>query len=195
MRMDPQRAFRRGLNRGGTGCRVLVSTIGSGSREHLGYDAAVYRRHYSDVEVAVLGSANELCAAIASGYDIIHLVSHLAPGGWITDTTSDRLRGTDLVAKCCERDVKLLWIAGENSADDYIEGFKIAGKPINVVMTISRNGEEFARFLERLLTRTSSGDMLPQAWAALAPQAEGPWQRQLPSCIFFAGRPQARLQR
>ena len=73
------------------------------------------------------------------------------------------------------------------------KGFGAAGKPLNLIMTISRNGANFEGFLEGLLSRVSHGSTLPSAWAAMAPQLPGSRQQALPSCIFFAGRPDARL--
>jgi hypothetical protein len=156
-------------------------------------DYEVYLRHYRHVDAIALSGIGELLAAIKSGYDIVHLFSHLAPGGLLVDACDATLIGSELIDKCSERDVKLLWIASENKADDYVKGFRVAGRPLNLILTMGRSGARFAGFLEKLLSRISNGETLPDAWAALVPQAEGPWQQDLPGCIFFAGRAGVRL--
>jgi hypothetical protein len=130
---------------------------------------------------------------VKRGSDIIHLSAMVAPGGWLSGGDS-LVQGTDLIARCSEHQVKLLWIASENRSEHYISGFRAAGKRLNLVLTISRNGESFAGFLDGLLSRISQGAPLPGAWAAMAPQTPGCAQPDLPSCIFFAGWPDARLR-
>src|ERR1700685_3412059 len=96
--------------------------------------------------------------------------------------------GAELIEKCCNSDVKLLWIASDNKPDGYIKGFK-AAKPLNSVMTINGNGPTFGLFLGHLLSRVSGRETLPAAWAALAPQTpRGPGHADLPATIFSAGR-------
>jgi hypothetical protein len=162
-------------------------------RESFDADREAYLRHYRRVDTLFSPGIRELFATIENGYDIVHLFSGLAPGGLLADACGATLVGSELIERCCDRDVKLLWIANQNKSDDYVKGFKAAGKPLNLIMTIDRNGLGFTSFLEKLLSSISSGETLPTAWASLVPQAEGPWQRDLPGCIFFAGRADARL--
>ena len=176
-----------------TESKVLVCSLDPRFRESFGVDSKVYLRHYRHVDAVFSSSIRDLLGAIENGYDIVHLFSPLAPGGLLADSSDVTLLGSELIGNCCERDVKLLWIANENMPDDYVKGFKAAGRPLNLIMTISRNGTKFAGFLEKLLSRISSGETLPSAWAALVPQAEGPWQQDLPGCIFFAGRGDVKL--
>lgn len=171
---------------------MLVCTLDTCFGAQLEADASVYSCHYKRVDVAVYQSIGELVKAVDLSYDIVHMFTRLAPGGLLVDPEGSIL-GSDLIAKCCEKDVKVLWIASENKSDDYIKGFGAAGKPLNLIMTISRNGANFEGFLEGLLSRVSHGSTLPSAWAAMAPQLPGSRQQALPSCIFFAGRPDARL--
>jgi hypothetical protein len=85
--------------------------------------------------------------------------------------------------------VKLLWLASENKPEGYIKGFKVAGKALNVVLTIDRKNSRFTRFLESLLRRMSSGETMPVAWVALSPQnSNDPRNQDAPACIFAAGR-------
>jgi hypothetical protein len=172
---------------------VLVCNLDPRFRASFEADSSAYLLYYRRVDTVVLSSIRDLLGVIENGYDIVHLFGRLSPGGLLTDTTNATLLGSELIRKCCKRDVKLLWIANENEPDDYVRGFKATGKSLNLIMTISRNGAKFAGFLEKLLCRISGGEVLPAAWTALAPQAEGPWQSDLPGCIFVAGRGDVKL--
>lgn len=101
--------------------------------------------------------------------------------------------GTDLLQKCCDFNVKLLWVASDNPPDRYITGFKARGKCINLVMTIDRNGSKFPIFREKLLFRMYYGDTMPVAWVDLCPQGPPSLSSDAPSTIFFAGRGGVRL--
>jgi hypothetical protein len=155
-------------------------------------DAATYKRWYKHVDIANVDTSTELMALVEGGSDIIHLTATVASGGWLTGGDHPA-QGTDLISKCGEYQVKLLWIASENSPEQYISGFRASGKRLNLVMTISRNGDSFTGFLDGLLSRISQGTALPNAWTAMAPQTPGRARPDLPSCIFFAGWPDARL--
>lgn len=170
--------------------RVLVCTLGDSFRTMRDSDAAAYRRWYKCVDIAAFDTVSELLAATRLGNDIIHLSASLGPGGWLSASDA-RVLGTDLIAKCSEQQVKLLWIASENKPDDYVSGFRAAGKRLNLVMTLDRNGESFTSFLNELLSRISQGARLPNAWAAMAPQVPGSVRPGQPGCIFFAGWPDA----
>jgi hypothetical protein len=168
--------------------KVLVCSIDPELGELLESDSAVCSRHYRRVDTGLLSGIAELLRAIEGGYDIVHLFVRLSP----TDPETPLLP-SELIQKCCDGNVKLLWIASENNPDDYIKGFRVAGKSLNLIMTISRNGTKFAGFLEKLLSGVSGGETLPVAWAVLVPQGEGSWQQELPSCIFYAGRGDVKL--
>jgi hypothetical protein len=89
----------------------------------------------------------------------------------------------------------LLWVASENKPEAYIRGFKAAGKRLNLVMTINRNGSKFLPFLEKLLSRMSAGETMPAAWVSVSPQGPNdPRQQDSPACIFSAGRGGVRLR-
>ncbi len=191
--MNKTDLFTRRTQKTVTGSKVLTSTIDPRFRESFDADSEVYMRHYRCVDALLLSGIAGLLGAIENSYDIVHLFSPLAPGGLLMDTGGMTLIGSELIERCCERDVKLLWIANENKAEDYVKGFRVAGKPLNLILTISRNGTRFTGFLDKLLSRIASGETLPVAWAALVPQANGPWQQDLPGCIFFAGRAGAKV--
>ena len=170
-----------------------MCSLGAGPRAVLDADAATYKRWYKHVDIANVDTCTELMALVERGSDIIHLSATVALGGWLTGSDAP-VQGTDLISMCSEHQVKLLWIASENSPEHYISGFRAVGKRLNLVMTISRNGESFTGFLDGLLSRISRGAELPNAWTAMAPQTPGCARPDLPSCIFFAGWPDARLR-
>lgn len=176
-----------------TGSKVLVCSLDPRLRDALRTDSLVYSRHYQSVDAALFPSINDLIRALTKGYDIVHLFCPLALGGLLADESGETLLGSELIKKCCEKNVKLLWVANENKVDHYVKGFKPAGRPLNLIMTINRGGEKFAGFLDKLLSRISSGERLPNAWVALVPQAGGPFQEDFPSLIFSAGRANAQM--
>jgi hypothetical protein len=157
-------------------------------------DASAYSRYYSQVDVCRFHAISDLLGGVGAGYDVVHLFCATVCGGFL-EAAGDRLSGTQLIAECFEHGTKVLWIAAENKPDEYIRGFPAAGQRLNLVMTISRAGSNFCQFLDRLLSFLARGSSIPEAWAALAPQVTGAWQADLPSCIFFAGWPNAVLTR
>ena len=57
--------------------------------------------------------------------------------------------------------------------------------PVNLVMTLNRNGDNFGRFFKSLFELMWTGLPMPMAWVQLAPQ--GPQQRDdIPGTIFLA---------
>ena len=103
------------------------------------------------------------------------------------DAAGTTISGTELIEKCCDAGLKLLWIASENPPDGYIKNFRARGKKLNLVMTISRKGEKFTDFLDGLLAQMSQGTTMPTAWVNLVPQRPKT-ASDAPECIFFAGR-------
>jgi hypothetical protein len=173
--------------------KVLVCGIGPQLQELTESDSAVYSRYYTNLDTALFSDVNDLMDAARRGYDVIHLLVQLSPGGLLSRLGDSPVFGSDLIQVCCEQGVKLLWIAYQNNSDDYVSGFKAAGKSLNLIMTISRSGTKFQVFLDNLLSRVSKGETLPNAWVALVPQATGHWQQELPVCIFYAGKGEAKL--
>jgi hypothetical protein len=176
------------------GTKVLLCSLGQKFDKLLRDDHISYSRFYSAVTATDFSTIKQLSQAIEKKYDIVHLFCDVSPSGMVVDGHGNTITGTSLIQKCSDSDVKLLWIANENKADGYIKGFKLAGKHINLVMTISRNGTKFSTFLEKLLSKLSRGETMPVAWGAVAPQAPGRSQQDLPSCIFAAGRPGVKLR-
>jgi hypothetical protein len=172
------------------GSKVLVCSLGEQDSPQLKGDAAVYDRYFRHVSASGFGSVAELLRGIDAGYDVVHLFGSLGPNGLIAADAA--LAGSDLISRCCERGVKLLWVARENSPEDYVAGLPAGGKRVNLIMTIRRNAG-FEEFLSAILSRVSRGETLPHAWTKEAPQVPNGPHRDLPSCIFFAGWPAAML--
>ena len=177
-----------------TGTKVLLCSLGQKFAKLFRDDRISYSRFYPAVTVTDFSTIKQLFEAIEKKYDIVHMFCDVTPRGMVTDGRGSTITGTSLIEKCADSNVKLLWIASENNPEGYIKGFKLAGKHINLVMTISRKGSKFSAFVEKLFAKLSRGETMPAAWAALAPQASGRSQQDLPSCIFAAGRPNVRLR-
>lgn len=171
--------------------KVLVCSLDAKFAELLATDAGIFEQFYPFTTVEAARSIPELLAMIQSGYDIVHLFAEVSAVGMIQDTAGHSISGTSLVERCCDWNVRLLWIANNNAAQAYIQGFKSAGKPINLIMTLKRNGSYFQLFLRELLHRTSRGEALTAAWQSLSPKdPHAPRHRELPATIFAAGRMQ-----
>lgn len=171
--------------------KVLVCSLDAKFAELLAGDAGIFEQFYPFTTIEAARSIPELLAMIQSGYDIVHLFAEVSAVGMVHDTAGNLISGTSLIGRCCDGNVRLLWIANNNAAQAYIEGFKSAGKPINLIMTLKRNGSYFQLFLRELLQRTSRGEALTAAWQALSPKdPHAPQHRELPSTIFAAGRMQ-----
>jgi hypothetical protein len=177
------------------GSKVLVCSLDPKFAEMLSTDAASYGRFYPTPTATTFASIEALLGAIGQGYDIVQLFCDVSPEGVMSDGSGAKITGTALIEKCCDSDVKLLWVASENKPEAYIKGFKAAGKPLNLVMTINRQGPKFLVFFEELLSRMSSGETMPVAWVAVSPQSPNdPRQKDSPACIFAAGRAAVKLR-
>jgi len=174
--------------------RPLVCGLAPKFANLLESDAKIYSRFYSATTIKKSSTVGELLDSIDKRYDIVHVLCDVSSNRIISAARGNTITGTLLIEKCCSADVKLLWIASENGAESYIKGFKAAGKRINLVMTISRNGPSFSGFLQKLLSKIAHGETMPKAWASLAPQAPGSAHRELPDCIFAAFRPDAKFR-
>ena len=175
------------------GTKALVCGLHPKFDELIKGDSKVYSQFYPSTTVMLFTSTDELLGSIR-GYDIVHLFVDVSPAGTMADTKGNELVGTELIEKCCDSDVKLLWVASDNKPDGYIKGFKVS-KTLNLVMTINRKGSDFSSFLGQLLSRMSSGETMPTAWAALAPQTQrDPRHAHLPATIFSAGRGSVKLR-
>lgn len=170
------------------GSKVLVCSIGPKFDDALRSDSQVYKRFYPATTSTTFTGIQQLIEALAQKYDIVHLLCDVSPEGAIAG-----VNGTELIKKCCESNIKLLWIASNNSSDAYTKGFNARGQKINLVMVIDRRGPFFSPFLTNLLVKVSSGEAMPAAWNQLCPQVPSSVHPDAPDAIFFAGRGGVRL--
>jgi hypothetical protein len=145
-------------------------------------DAGIYSAFCQHVERA-RPKANELLKLIEKGYDIVHLCCELNENGELTDEQGGTLKGDDLLETCRTANVKVLFIASDNSYENYLE-FRSSKWPkgyyLDLVMVVNRYGNKFPYLMEELLKRMSKGKSLPMAWVELGPQGPGPWHDKLP---------------
>jgi hypothetical protein len=186
--------FRRRTREEVFGSKVLVCGLGLQFQEGVAADGEIYERYYRSVETATFSEIRELMDAVSRSPDIIHLFCNVSPGGEIANPDGTPVVGTELLDRCCEFNVKLLWIASDNESEVYIAGFKARGKRMNLVMTLKRNDPKFSRFLDQILFRMFYGDTLPVAWVDVSPQIPGSTNPDLPSAIFYAGRGGVKLR-
>ena len=177
------------------GTKVVVASLDPRFAELAKADHGYYSQFYSAPDEIVFENAQQLLTGIDKRYDIVHLFCDVSPEGNIIDSHGNRAAGAALIQRCCDSDVKLLWLAGQNKPEGYIKGFNAVGKPLNLVLTIDRRGPCFPSFLENLLRKMSAGETMPAAWVALAAQTSSdPRHQDLPACIFAAGRGGVKLR-
>ena len=174
------------------GARVLVCAIDSRFADVLKRDSGIYERYYP-TSTAVFPSINAFLGRLEEKYDVVHLLADVTETGTIRDTGGDEVTGTQLIQRCCDHDVKLLWVASDNPADRYIKGFAARGKRLNLVMTLQRKGANFTSFLQNIFSRMAHGEAMPAAWNAICPQIPQSDHMGAPESIFFAGRGALRL--
>jgi hypothetical protein len=129
------------------GPRVLVCAIDGRFHDVLKTDSDVYRRFYPATSLEVLPSIQALLERLEGKYDIVHLFVDVTETGTLRDSRGHEITGTELIRRCCDQDVKLLWSASENPPDRYIKGFAARGKRLNLVMTLQRKGPSTLAFL------------------------------------------------
>lgn len=176
------------------GAKVLVCGLEPQTEDWLRSDTLVYKRYYPATTSTTYPGIPQLVDALLQKFDIIHVLCDVGANGMMVDAKGNRMMGTDFVQKCCDANVKLLWIASNNAADAYRAGFNARGQKINLVMIIDRRGPFFAPFLTNLYSRMSSGEAMPKAWNELCPQVPSSVHPDAPDAIFFAGRGGVRLR-
>jgi hypothetical protein len=176
------------------GAKVLVCALETRFDDLVKVDSEAYRRYYPAKDIAIFPSISGLMDAVGQRYDIVHLLCDVSPSCTIMDASGKEITGTELIQRCCDENVKLLWIATDNSPERYIKGFGARGKRLNLVMTLKRNDSDFQNFLRKLLFRMFYGDSMPVAWNDLCPQVPGSTHPCAPECLFFAGRGAVKLR-
>jgi hypothetical protein len=177
------------------GTKVVVASLDPKFAELATADRSCYSQFYSTPDEIVFENAQQLLSGIHKGHDIAHIFCDVSPEGNIIDRHGNTEAGAALIQRCCDSGVKLLWLAAQNKPEGYIKGFKVDGKPLNLVLTIDRKGPCFSTFLAHLLRKMSAGETMPTAWVALAAQTSSdPRHQDLPACIFAAGRGGVKLR-
>ena len=174
------------------GARVLVCAVDSRFDDLLKTDSEVYGQYYRATTSAVLPSIQALLGRLEQKFDIVHLIADVTEAGTIRDASGQEITGYELIPRCYDHDVKLLWVASDNPPERYVKGFA-CGKSLNLVMTLKRKGPNFPSFLQRLLSRMAYGDTMPDAWNDVCPQIPRLDHKDVPESIFFAGRGGVRL--
>jgi hypothetical protein len=175
------------------GAKVLVWAMDNRFSELLKADSEIYQRYYRATTTVALSSIEALLGRLEQRYDIVHLICDVTENGTIKDIVGHEITGTELIQRCCDNDVKLLWSASDNLPTSYIKGFGARGKRINLVMTLKRKGASFPGFLQTLLSRMAHGDTMPVAWNDICPQIPHSDHPDAPESIFFAGRGSVKL--
>jgi hypothetical protein len=176
------------------GPRVLICALDNRFNDLLKEDSETYQQYYRTTTVTILPTIRALLGQLENQYDIVHLMCDVTLNGVIKDASGDELAGTELIQHCCDQNVKLLWIASDNTPERYINGFNARGKPINLVMTLNRKGPNFSNFLQEMLSRMAyGGESMPVAWNEVCPQIPHSEHSGAPDSIFVAGRGSVRL--
>jgi len=175
------------------GAKVLVCAVDSRFDDLLKTDSEVYGQYYRATSSPVLPSIQALLGRLEEKFDIVHLIADVTEAGTIRDAGGQEIMGTELIQRCCDHDVKLLWAASDNPPERYINGFGARGKRLNLVMTLKRKGPNFSSFLQKMLSRTANGDTMPVAWNDICPQIPRSHHNDAPESIFFPGRGAVRL--
>jgi hypothetical protein len=175
------------------GAKVLVCALDNRFDDLLKGDSEIYGRYYRATTTLVLPSIQMLLGRLEQKYDIVHLLCDVTEAGTVTDSNRGEITGTELIQRCCDQDVKLLWSANDNPPERYIKGFGARGKRLNLVMTLKRKGPDFPRFLQEMLSRIAYGETMPVAWNDICPQIPRSDHPGAPESIFFAGRGGVRL--
>src|SRR5579862_6245377 len=169
------------------GTKVLVCALDNRFDDLLKGDSEIYGRYYRATTAAVLPDISALFGRLQQNYDIVHLLCDVTAKGTIADASGKEITGTELIQRCCDQSVKLLWLGSDNLPERYIKGFGARGKRLNLVMTVQRKGANFPGFLGRLVAKMANGETMPVAWNELCPQIPGSNHPDAPESIFFAG--------
>jgi len=105
------------------GTKALVCGLEPQTEDWLRSDTLVYKRYYPATTSATYPGIPQLVDALAQKFDIVHVLCNLEGNGMIIDARGNRMMGTDFAQKCCDANVKLLWIASNNASDAYLKGF------------------------------------------------------------------------
>lgn len=170
------------------GTKVLVCSLDARFSPQINSDSQQYKRLYPATTAMVFAGVQQFTQAIAQGYDVVHFYGDVSAEGMVADNSGAQLSGAQLIDGCCHANVKLLWMASDNKAENYAKTFDARGKRINLVTTMRRLGPYFPLFLGNLLEKISAGDAIAKAWEELNPKGGDSVQPDTPECIFSGGR-------
>jgi len=120
----------------------------------------------------------ERSTSVAPKCDVLFLYSDLSADGRVAST------GMWLGELVHASGATILVVATENPGPSYNASKGLGYGRVNLVMTLDRRGELFARFFVRLFEDMKRGTSMPMAWVKLAPQGPVPAHDELPGTIF-----------
>ncbi len=170
------------------GTKVLVCTLDAKFAQQLNSDSQTYKRYYPATTATTYAGLQGLTQALKQPCDILHFLGDLSAEGLIADSGGKTIPAAQLIDSCCDANVKLLWMASDNKAENYNKAFNVQGKKLNVIMTVRRLGPYFSLFLSNLLEKMSAGEAVGKAWNDLNPQGGDSVQPDTPECVFVGGR-------
>jgi hypothetical protein len=174
------------------GARRRGKTVISGPRFAIlnlkGADGAVL----AEADKAALKSVFATCeesVQMAPKCDVLFVYADLLPDGNIKNS------GAELSDLAFASGATIVVVASENTGEAYTASAKGRGfRGVNMVMTISRRGQAFARFFSSLFDKMMRGTSMPVAWNQLAPQIPGTDHADCPGTIFACGAGQVRFR-
>jgi len=170
---------------------ILVVSFGPDLADLSGADFAVYSRYYPGSRLESADSDSKLLETVSKGFDFIHLLCRISDRGLIIGSQLPCISCSMLLDEAYRHGTKTLFMACENPKEAYINAVKLAGRNMNIIMTLNRRGPAFAGFLASLTERMAAGDPMVRAWAKVSPQLKAESNHVLPTCIFAAGSPNA----
>jgi len=172
-------------------CRssVLVASVGPGLSPLLDADFAAYSHRYAESRREALINAASLLEIVSSQFQIVHLLCRISADGLIIDEEDSKVPFAKVLDETYRRGTKALFLACDNPREAYVNGVKLSGKKMNVIMTLDRRGKAFTAFLFTLLSNLAEGRSMVQSWIKTVPPTDS--SSELPTCIFAAGLPGA----
>lgn len=169
-----------------SGTRILVAVLGDTKEmiDAADQDYNKYAVYYKNVERRRSMNAQEFLVLLSSEcFDIIHLHGRFDKRAVFQDSTGFQLRLRDVKRACEYSQVKLLWLASDNSLHYLRDNPVLNQPPFHLVLTSSR-GDNFPKFLSTLLARIARGESVMHAWNSYVPNAQ--YQGERTSCRLIA---------
>lgn len=113
--------------------------------------------------------------------DVLLLYCTIQPGGFIAGSVLDFW---EIIR---DSEASIVIIATEHVIERYIEAERDAQIAINLVLTLGRRDDAFARYFADLFGLMFRNISMPMAWSRLAPQFAGAAHDHLPETVFSPG--------